>query len=168
MGLLDRDLSQFYTLAQSSLNVEMRNNRKFHKKIIYPTDWFPVADAISQKETGKSLRALEETLGVQRTELTLTELWSTQPPKKSDGKGLREYLNKTGYNLLYHDCYHEYEYFRADHIRKFQESVYVGPFIRYSWGRGAQSLQWNGMKQPKNCSISQVVFRERHEPRRYQ
>lgn len=65
------------------------------RRIIYPTDYFPISDAKHQKLVEEFVQNLEARLNVKRTEVDIAQLWQDQPPSGSSATvPLQEYLKK--------------------------------------------------------------------------
>ena len=123
---------------------------QFPKKLFYVTDFFPHQSSSQQAVIEAYLQALEQTLDVKRTEISIAQRWSQCPPEESNGKTIREYLDKvtdfsrsgeisliellqTAYYPFYYDGYYEYEDFRRDYEKETGKPVYVGPYMQWKW-----------------------------------
>ncbi|KAK7918291.1 hypothetical protein PG985_010165 [Apiospora marii] len=87
IGALARTGADIKILAQALYGTQetATKNFKLPTKLIYPTDYWPVADAASQKVFDNFVSQLETLLGVQRVELSLAETWrQTRPDDTSE------------------------------------------------------------------------------------
>ena len=60
--------------------------------------------------------------------------------------------DQTGYNIFYHDAYHEWDDFRQEYQESFGKKPYVGPHVRYLWYfciclRGLSSVLLNASRK---------------------
>lgn len=63
-------------------------------RILYPTDWYPLANKEQQQMTEDFLAVLESALGVQHTKISLKEEWQRTAPEELRSKTLPEYMAK--------------------------------------------------------------------------
>jgi hypothetical protein len=69
---------------------------KLPRKILYPTDWFPHANASQQRMVEDFIVALEKLLTVSPTKISLAEEWKRHGPQEAKGKTVNEYLATVG------------------------------------------------------------------------
>nr|POE88360.1 hypothetical protein CFP56_11589 [Quercus suber] len=78
---------------------ESIHTSKYPNRIIYPTDFFPLRDTGQQKMTQLFLANLESFLGVERTDMSFTELWRNTGPSKYRSRSPKEFLAKVRSDL---------------------------------------------------------------------
>ncbi|KAF1955681.1 putative amidase [Byssothecium circinans] len=88
------------------------------RRLIYPTDWYPVANEAQQKMNEMFLHALEEYFGVEHIKLSLIEECA---------------ISVNGYYV-----YHTFGDFRQDYPAKFGKQPYVSPAHKARWDRGSK------------------------------
>ncbi|KAI1122276.1 amidase signature domain-containing protein [Nemania abortiva] len=138
VGYFCRSLDMFQAFSRSTLGPYVEEFESFPRAILYPTDFFPSQDEAQQHIVESFILILENFLGVRKTEFSLAGRWADSPPPEAEGKTLAEYMNRAGYNPFYYDGYHEYDYFREDHAKKFGTRVYVSPHMQWKWDLGAE------------------------------
>lgn len=89
-------------MVKHSLNVP-RHSTDLPRRILYPTDFFPLPDPMHQKLVESLMEKLEAYLGIKRVEINLAHLWEDdpEPPSGSDtaaGKSLQDYMNKVRFS----------------------------------------------------------------------
>lgn len=101
VGLFSRRLDDLVSLAKHSLVIP-DGSVKQSRRIIYPTDYFPLSDTKHQKLVDQFVQNLETHLGIERTEVNLARLWEKQPPSGDlSSFPLQEYLKKASLAYLY-------------------------------------------------------------------
>ena len=124
------------------------------KKLLYPTDWFPYQFKEQQELNEEFLKAIEESLGIQRIEICIADEWKKTAPESLREIPISEYLKnvslahkptlyqrdrftqheeQSGFWPLYYDNYHNNDRFRADYREKFGKEVYVSPSQGWKW-----------------------------------
>ncbi|KAL9123772.1 MAG: hypothetical protein Q9217_006833, partial [Psora testacea] len=98
---------------------------------------------------------LENYLEINRTVFSFTERWSENPPAAAEGKTLQEYLNKSTYQVYYHDAYHEYDGFRKDYRSAYGKEPYVGPIVQFRWDIGSKIT----IEERKQAEFELATFR---------
>lgn len=95
IGLFERRLDDLVSIAKHSLVVSDESVTP-PRRIIYPTDYFPLSDPKHQKLVEQFVQNLETHLGFQRTEVNLAQLWEEKPPSDSSAASLslQDYLKK--------------------------------------------------------------------------
>ncbi|KAI1121395.1 putative amidase [Nemania abortiva] len=151
IGLLARSIDSMQTLVDRSISDVM----KLPKEILYPTDFFPMANSEQQELVERFVSDLESYLGVPVTRMSIADRWEKRPPVEAAGKTIQEFIEKCAYNPFYYDGYHEYTAFRNEYEEKFGKPVYVGPYLRWKWDRGGEVTE-----DMKNKSLQVVeVYR---------
>jgi len=106
-------------------------------RLLYPTDWFPVANGSQQKMNEAFLQALEESLGIKHTKVSLIDEWSRSAPDPYRNLTLREFLGKSANHINQYYVYHSFDGFRKEYQEEFGQQPYVSPSHLARWERGA-------------------------------
>lgn len=69
---------------------------KWSKKLLYPTDWFPMSNPDQQKMVDRFVAAVEAVLDVKSTRISLEEEWSSSGPENLRNNSLEQFLDKVG------------------------------------------------------------------------
>lgn len=95
VGLFGRRLDDLVSVAKHSLAVSDGDVGP-PRRIIYPTDYFPISDDKHQKQVEQFVQNLETHLGIKRTEVNIARLWEDQPPSAPSAASvpLKQYLKK--------------------------------------------------------------------------
>ncbi|KAL1980266.1 hypothetical protein VTN96DRAFT_4410 [Rasamsonia emersonii] len=80
---------------------------------------------------------LEQFLGIQRSIVSLEDMWAKKNPADSR-ETLEDYLQNTFMTILWKGYYESLTPFRKDYEKKFGYSPYVHPTVRYCCKRGSQ------------------------------
>ncbi|KAM3518755.1 hypothetical protein MY4038_010009 [Beauveria bassiana] len=109
------------------------DSSQFPKRLLYPLDFFPQADADQQAMTESFIAIVERFLGIERTPVSITNTWASNPPDEAQGRSLQEFLEMSAVWPMYYDTYHTFDTFRADYLAKFGKEAFVGPYMRKRW-----------------------------------
>jgi hypothetical protein len=97
------------------------------------------------KVINRFMSDLEATLGIERTEISLSQAWSSTPPTTAGSETLEDFLDKVcrsitallnlilsqaGWEPVFYDAYHNLGDFRQDYESKFAKKPYVTPYNR--------------------------------------
>lgn len=115
LGLLSRDLGSLSSLIKESTALKLNTSSVSGKtqcppsyysswnqlptEILYPADFYPVANTAQQAIIDEYVALLEDFLGVKKTEMSIADRWMQNPPMEADGKPVQEYLAKVSLNL---------------------------------------------------------------------
>ncbi|KAL2275630.1 hypothetical protein FJTKL_01697 [Diaporthe vaccinii] len=136
VGLFGRRLDDLVSIARHSFAISDESTKP-PRRIIYPTDYFPLSDAKHQKLVEEFVQNLEARLDVRRTEVDIAQLWKDQPPSGSSASvPLQDYLKKAPFWSLCHDYYHKFDEFRADYSDAVGREPFVEASPRYRWKIG--------------------------------
>lgn len=118
-------------------------------RIVWLKDFLPTSNPAQMKVIEKFTRDLESTLGVKRTEISLSETWSSMPPAAAGSETLDEFLDEVscsrypsicyvipsqaGWAPVFYDAYHNLDTFREDYKERFDKKPYVTPYNRWKW-----------------------------------
>jgi hypothetical protein len=78
---------------------------QFPKRILYPSNFLPVANSEQQAMIDAFTAILEDYLAVQSEKIDIKELWKANTPEAADGKSLEEFLSKVSM-VLQHALFH--------------------------------------------------------------
>ncbi|KAI0856904.1 putative amidase [Xylaria cubensis] len=131
VGTLHRSLKDAKHLIAATLNVP--DSYQFPKRLLYPLDFFPQADADQQAMTEAFIAIVEKFLNVKRTPISITDTWASNPPEAAEGKTLQEYLEMSAVWPMYYDTYHTFDDFRQDYLAKYGKPPFIGPYMRKRW-----------------------------------
>ncbi|KAF2818873.1 amidase signature enzyme [Ophiobolus disseminans] len=131
VGTLHRSLKDAKHLITEILDVT--DSSQFPKRLLYPSDFFPQADAEQQSMSDDFISIIEEFLGVKKTPISMTDTWASNPPSEAGAKTLQEYLEMSAVWPMYDDTYHTFDKFRKDYRDKFGKDAFVGPYMRKRW-----------------------------------
>ncbi|KAL8980441.1 MAG: hypothetical protein Q9205_004468, partial [Flavoplaca limonia] len=135
VGFLSRRLDLLHNLVRGTTYLE--ESKTLPVQILYPKEFFPVANEEQQILLENYICVLESHLKTPRTDFSLVERWAKCPPQAAGGKSLQDYLDNSTYHHYYDDAYQESDGFREDYRHAFEREPYVGPFVRLRWDKGA-------------------------------
>lgn len=152
LGILTR--SADYLQRILALSSTSRAEKGYPKvtKIIYPTDWFPMANEAQQRMQDEFLTILEEYTGVKHTKVSLTDLWSSTAPEEHRKTTLSDYLKTSSAHPFYYDGYHVFDDFRAEYQEKFGKKPFVSPHVARRWKTGEETS-----KEERDTAINEIV-----------
>lgn len=83
-------------MVKHSLEVPPEGGKPLPRRIILPTDFFPLPNADHQQLLDEFIERLETYLGVKTESVSLAQLWDNNPPSDSlvAGETLQEFLAK--------------------------------------------------------------------------
>jgi hypothetical protein len=64
--------------------------------LFYPLDFFPHGNENQQAMVMEFVKAIEDFMGVEATEINIAERWMQCPPPEAEGKSVKEFLTKVG------------------------------------------------------------------------
>ncbi|ROW13500.1 hypothetical protein VPNG_04455 [Cytospora leucostoma] len=134
IGLLGRGLDHLVSVVKHSLDVP-DGSVTLPRRIIYPTDFFPLPDPDQQKLVEDFVGKLEGYLGVRHAKISLAKLWQDKPPAESDA--MQSYMEKAPFWSLCYDYYRASDHFRSDYHNKFDREPFVEATPALYWGIGA-------------------------------
>lgn len=154
VGLFGRSLDDLASIVKHSLDLNIDEGMALPRRIIYPNDFFPLPDPAHQKLIDSFVEQLETHLGVQRTEVSLAQLWEDMPPSDSHAasQSLQDYMKKVNHFpstssympitltipeapfwSLYYDHYQVSDQFRSGYLEKFNREPFVEASSRFRW-----------------------------------
>ncbi|KAJ8129848.1 hypothetical protein O1611_g3785 [Lasiodiplodia mahajangana] len=162
VGLLVRSIDAMQTVVDESISDTGTTvaDQALPKEILYPIDFFPMANAEQQKLVERFVSDLESYLGVKVTRMSIADRWEKCPPVEAAGKTIQQFIDKSAYNPFYYDGYNEYAAFRKEYEGKFGKPVYVSPYMRWKWDRGAEVTEDMKNKSLEDVEIYRRWFRE--------
>ncbi|KAK1833473.1 amidase signature domain-containing protein [Podospora conica] len=155
-GLLGRTSSSIGDILSAAGNSLDWNNAliQWPIRILYPTEWLPVANEAQQRMTDAFLAALEDFLGIKHEKISLQEEWARTGPEMARHKTLFDIFNATK-ELNFYDNKHNFDKFRAAYQEKFKKSAYISPAQLARWNRKDDETQ-----QERDQSLKEVeLFR---------
>ncbi|KAK2611385.1 hypothetical protein N8I77_004725 [Diaporthe amygdali] len=143
VGLFGRRLDDLVSVAKHSLAISDESVTRL-RRIIYPTDYFPLSDPKQQKLVEQFVQNLETHLDVRRIEVNFAEIWNEKPPSDSSAANepLQHYLKKASpirtapFWSLCHDYYHRFDEFRSDYDDVFSREPFVEASPHFRWNLG--------------------------------
>lgn len=102
MGLFARSLGDLALMVEHSLDIAPDMSHNPPRRIIYPTDFFPLRNPQHQQLFESFVQKLEAHLGVQRDEISLARLWedSLSAESVTASQTLQDYMKRVGRYLL--------------------------------------------------------------------
>jgi hypothetical protein len=97
VGQFGRSLDDLHFIVSHTFENIHRTFSKFPTKILYPREFYPLANAQQQAMTEESIKILEDFLGVKRTPFSFVEEWVKNPPQAAGGLPLLEYSKKSAF-----------------------------------------------------------------------
>ncbi|KAK3935820.1 amidase signature domain-containing protein [Diplogelasinospora grovesii] len=101
--------------------------------LIYPVDFFPVANAEQMKLIDAFIVDMEATFGVKVEKVSIADTWQASPPTEANHAPIKEYLKDVAVNTFVYDVYHTMDKFREEYHEKFDREPYVNPVTRFRW-----------------------------------
>jgi hypothetical protein len=117
--------------------------------IVVPTDWWPVENKAQQELVESFVADIEATHHVEKTEVSIKDLWREKTPAKADSSDLTKYLEnvsgmtsacvamliaiKVGVTSFCYGVYEELRQFREDYHAEYSKEPYVNPTMRWRW-----------------------------------
>jgi Asp-tRNA(Asn)/Glu-tRNA(Gln) amidotransferase A subunit family amidase len=93
IGMFGRSMLDLYEIVRATLDVPADDGR-MPRRILYPLDFYPMQPPEYQQLTEEFVTALENALGVSRSEISLASLWAKHPPSAARGMAMQEYMDK--------------------------------------------------------------------------
>ncbi|PNP75786.1 hypothetical protein FNYG_10864 [Fusarium nygamai] len=150
VGQFGRSLDDLHFIVSHTFENIHQTFSEFPTKILYPREFYPLANAQQQAMTEEFVKILEDFLGVKRTPFSFVEEWEKNPPQEDGGLPLLEYTEKSAFWSLCYDYYHGFDSFRDEYSAKFDKKPFVSPVVRFRWdvGKDVTSQQYETyMKQ---------------------
>ncbi|CRL26358.1 unnamed protein product [Penicillium camemberti] len=98
---------------------------KVQIKILYPSDYLPTPNPAQTQVIDKFVSGLESALGINRTDISLADLWEKHCPDGEQHKDIATYLEFAGIYPFYHDQYHNSAEFRNQYKDKYGKPAFV-------------------------------------------
>ncbi|KAK4447245.1 amidase [Podospora aff. communis PSN243] len=108
-------------------------------KLLYPSEWFPVANKEQQQMNLEFLKALENYLGLKHTKFSVEEEWKRTGPEHLRDRMVAD-IEKLSHIVNVYDNYHLFEDFRSEYRQTFGKPPYVSP---------SHTKRWYGFLSPK-------------------
>ncbi|KAF5255207.1 hypothetical protein FANTH_133 [Fusarium anthophilum] len=136
VGQFGRSLDDLHFIVSHTFENIHQNFSEFPDKILYPKEFYPLANAEQQAMTEGYVKILEDFLGVQRTPFSFVEEWEKNPPQEAGGLPLQDYTEKSAFWSLCYDYYHGFDSFRDEYSAKFGKNPFVSSVVRFRWDVG--------------------------------
>lgn len=95
--LFGRSLDDLDMIAKESLDAPS-DQTKHPKQILYPVDFFPLADHAQQQLIEDFIAVLEASWRAKKTKINVTRIWEKKAPTKAKGQTLQQYMAKVCVN----------------------------------------------------------------------
>ncbi|KAK2603985.1 MutS protein msh4 [Conoideocrella luteorostrata] len=132
----------------------------FPSKILYPSEFYPLANAKQQALTEEFISILEDFLGVKRTPFSFAEEWERNPPKEAEGLPLLQYTERSAFWALCYDYYHGFDNFRDEYKAKTGKDVFASSVVRLRWAIGRDVTSENYETYMKQLEVFRDWFSE--------
>ncbi|KAF5542839.1 amidase signature domain-containing protein [Fusarium phyllophilum] len=96
VGQFGRSLDDLLFIVSHTFENIHQSFSEFPSKILYPKEFYPLANTEQQAMTEEFVKILESFLGVKRTPFSFVEEWEKNPPKEAGDLPLLEYTEKFG------------------------------------------------------------------------
>ncbi|KLO88509.1 Uncharacterized protein LW93_3878 [Fusarium fujikuroi] len=136
VGQFGRSLDDLHFIVSHTFENIHQSSSGFPSKILYPKEFYPLANAEQQALTDEFVKILEDFLSVQRTPFSFVEEWEKNPPHEAGGLPLLEYTEKSAFWSLCYDYYHGFDNFRDEYSVKFGKRPFVSSVVRFRWDVG--------------------------------
>ncbi|OQD66177.1 hypothetical protein PENPOL_c005G02364 [Penicillium polonicum] len=110
-------------------------------KILYPSDYLPTPNPAQTQVIDKFVSGLESALGINRTGISLADLWEKHCPDGEQHKDIATYLEFAGIYPFYHDQYHHLAEFRNQYKDKYGKPPFVHRALHWQWNVGKAITQ---------------------------
>lgn len=137
VGLMTRSSEEMQRFVDTSIGTKRPLSNK-PTKLIYPTDWLPTKDSEQMAMIEDFTGIVEKSLGVTRTEVSLSEEWALTAPEGLRAISIADYLRKTGLWVNMYPGYQNFESFREGYKSKFGVKPYTSPVQSSKWEQGSQ------------------------------
>ncbi|KAF4496823.1 Amidase signature domain [Fusarium agapanthi] len=94
VGQFGRSLDDLQFIVSHTFENVHQSFSEFPSRILYPREFYPLANAEKLVMTEEFVKILEDFLGVKRTPFSFVEEWEKNPPKDAGGLPLLEYTEK--------------------------------------------------------------------------
>ncbi|KAF5530149.1 amidase signature domain-containing protein [Fusarium mexicanum] len=136
VGQFGRSLDDLHFIVSRTFENIPQSFSEFPSKILYPREFYPLANAEQQAMTEEFVKILEDFLGVKRTPFSFVEEWEKSPPQDAGGLSLLNYTEKSAFWSLCYDYYHGFEKFRDEYRVRFGKNPFVSSVVQFRWDVG--------------------------------
>ena len=137
--LYTRDIAMLKPVISSWLRKDLLDYRSCKKPytIVYPLDFFPVANHVQMRLVDAFIVDLAKRLRAEIRKVSISSLWKESRPTEAGMQDVEDYLQDTYVNANFHDYYyHSTNEFRDKYQARYHKRPYVGSFITLKWERG--------------------------------
>ncbi|KAJ8125793.1 hypothetical protein O1611_g7845 [Lasiodiplodia mahajangana] len=104
--------------------------------ILYPADYLPTSNDDQSLVIDEFITALETSLQVKRTPVSIAKLWGEDLPDGPQHADVSKYLETAGCHPFFHDTYEATSSFRADYEKEFGVPPFVHRYEHWLWDVG--------------------------------
>ncbi|KAF5614520.1 D-mandelate dehydrogenase [Fusarium sp. NRRL 25303] len=161
VGQFGRSLDDLHFIVSHIFENIHQGFSEFPTKILYPKEFYPLANVEQQALTDEFVKILEDFLGVKKTPFSFVEEWENNPPHGAGSLPLLEYTEKSDFWSLCYDHYHGFDNFRDEYSAKFGKRPFVRSVVRFRWSVCSQSFRIISEKQDKD--VGKDVTSQKYE-----
>ncbi|RKL49535.1 hypothetical protein BFJ72_g994 [Fusarium proliferatum] len=160
VGQFGRSLDDLHFIVSHTFENIHQGFSKFPTKILYPKEFYPLANAEQQALTDEFVKILEEFLGVKRTPFSFVKEWEKNPPQGAGSLPLLKYTEKSAFWSLCYDYYHGFDSFRDEYSAKFGKKPFVSSVVRFRWDVGKDVTSQEYATYMKQLEVFRSWFTE--------
>ncbi|CVK99416.1 related to D-mandelate dehydrogenase [Fusarium mangiferae] len=145
VGQFGRSLDDLHFIVSHTFENIHLSLSGFPSKILYPSEFYPLADKEQQALTDEFVKVLEDFLDVKKTPFSFVEEWEKNPPRDAGGLPLLKYTEKSAFWSLCYDYYHGFDKFRDGYKARFGRNPFVSSVVQFRWdvGKGVTSQEYD-------------------------
>lgn len=134
-----RDITEFRDFAMAWYGADLKLGRSKDTKqqklprIVYPLDFVSNLNPVQKRLIDDFVKDLESLLGVNKTEMSFAEEWTSSAPGNLAGQSLQHFMENAPTHAFFYDLYHNFDDFRAKYYAKFDKAPYISPMLRWRW-----------------------------------
>ncbi|KAI9717361.1 MAG: hypothetical protein M1828_007249 [Chrysothrix sp. TS-e1954] len=110
-------------------------------RILWLEDFLPTSNAAQMRLIEDFTSDMESATAVKRINISLAQLWASEPPVEARSESLEQYLDKAGWEPIFFDQYHNLDNFREDYHKQYHRAPYVTRYNRWKWKLGSAVTQ---------------------------
>ncbi|KAI1819342.1 amidase [Xylaria intraflava] len=155
-GFFGRDLARFPEILSvwyGKSPMLIPSSEKSVTKILYPKDYLPTPHAGQTAVIEEFVTALETSLDVKRSSVSIAELWKEHLPDGPEHDDISKYLETAGCYPFFHDSYKASEPFRDGYKKKFGKPPFVHRFEHWLWDEGNSISQEERDECWRRCEV---------------
>ncbi|KAL9623536.1 MAG: hypothetical protein Q9160_002217 [Pyrenula sp. 1 TL-2023] len=127
-------LARLMTLlfSTSSSSARSASETSLPWKILYPTDYFPIANRGQTEAVKDFVEVLAAHVGCEIEMMSLKERWASKPP--SDESNMDKFMENVQVHGFWYEAYHLLDSFRKEHQKRMGRPPYFTEVNRWIWG----------------------------------